>query len=436
MGAPPRFETDVRGWNQFLPVRAPTSPLSGNRRVDVAIIGAGITGLSAAHRLAEIRPDAEIVVLDARAVGQGASGRNSGYAVATSHFPGPLAERAVANCQRVNRINVAGLARIKALVERHGIACDLLETGIHHAAADTKSETELAHFRAYLDRLAIPATPLDADDLADRLGTRHYRGGVHVHGGALVQPAALVRGLADALPETVTLHENTPATALLGGATPCLETPGGTVTADRVIVAANFEATRLGLLRGAITASTLSGSFTRPLTDEECATLGTRPQWGVLSLHSGGATVRLTADRRICLRNTAEFTHGHLLDDRQLADRVTIHRQSFEQRFPQLAHVPFDHSWSGVEGISRNGTNFFGEKATNIWLAGGFNGSGVSRGAAFGMAIADASSGRDSQTVSDCLASPKAQWIPPRPFLNLGAAWTVNQRFKGVGRDR
>ncbi len=105
-------------------------------------------------------------------------------------------------------------------------------------------------------------------------------------------------------------------------------------------------------------------------------------------------------------------------------------------RFPDLAAVPFEYAWSGVEGISRNGTNIFGQLRDNVYFAGGYNGSGVSRGTAFGTALADYASGGQSPLIDDCLASAPAAWIPPRPFLDLAAALAVRARFKGVGRDR
>ncbi len=146
--------------------------------------------------------------------------------------------------------------------------------------------------------------------------------------------------------------------------------------------------------------------------------------------------MRLTADRRLCLRNAAEYNGAALLSDRQLARRQSIHRAGFEKRFPKLAHVPFEYAWSGVEGISRNGTNFFGRQGDNIYLAGGYNGSGVTRGTAFGMALADYASGGHSPLIDDCLASAPGAWIPPRPFLDIGALLTVRSRFRGVGLDR
>ncbi len=405
------------------------------------VIGAGVTGLASARRLAELHPDREIMLLEARLVGQGTSGRNSGFAVAVSRFDGGLEADEMADYRRVNRINQAGLALLRERVATSGIAtsgidCQWQEDGFHHTAADRLAISQCGDFLRYLEALEIAHTPLDAEALAARLGTALYQTGVHVHQGALLQPAALVRGLADNLPANVRLHERSPVLGIEKGAPLTLKLPNGEVRTDKLVLATNYEAAKLGYLSRYLIGSTLSGSFTRVLGDDEIASLGSLREWGILSLHGGGATLRLTADRRLCLRNGAEYNGAALLSDRQLAQRQSIHRAGFEKRFPKLAHVPFEYTWSGVEGISRNGTNFFGRQGDNIYLAGGFNGSGLTRGTAFGMALADYASGGHSPLIDDCLASAPGAWIPPRPFLDIGAFLTVRSRFRGVGLDR
>jgi glycine/D-amino acid oxidase-like deaminating enzyme len=410
-----KFPTDNHGWAELLPERRASAPLSGSRRVPWVVIGAGLTGLACARRLAQLHPADEILLLDARRVGQAASGRNSGFVVATSHFPGAIVAAQIDNYRRINRINQAGLELLSQQVAQHEIDCQWQREGFIHTA-----EHEV----------------LDQAALQQRLGTSHYHGGVHIADGALVQPAALVHGLADTLPANVSLHENSPVYKITDGKPLSLQLASADLRADRVILATNFESVSLSFLRSRIVGSTLAGSFTRVLTQDELASLGSLTEWGAISLHSGGATLRLTRDHRISIRNTAEYHGSVLLTDEQLARRQVIHREAFERRFPQLAQVPFEYSWSGVEGISRNGTNFFGQQRKNIYLAGGYNGSGVSRGSAFGTAIADYASGAASQTVSDCLASAPARWMPPRPLLDLAAFFIVRSRFKGVGLDR
>jgi glycine/D-amino acid oxidase-like deaminating enzyme len=431
-----QYTTDRHGWTELLPAREHTPPLRGEHRVAWAVIGAGLTGLACARRLAELHPQQEIILLDARCVGQGASGRNSGFVVATSQFNGGFDPNRLEDYRRVNRINLAGLDLLDEQVATNAIDCQWRREGFIHTAVDSVALREYDYFRRYLEALGADHELLDEDRLQRLLGSRLYRAGLRIADGALVQPAALVRGLADCLPANVRLHEHSPVLEIVGGERPQLRLAEAGVSCDRVIVATNYEAPALGLLRRYIVGSTLAGSFTRVLSEPERESLGSLREWGAISLHSGGATVRLTGDGRIKIRNSAEYRGSRLLSDAELAARQAIHRAGFEKRFPQLAQVPFEYAWSGVEGITRNGTNFFGRQRAGVYLAGGYNGSGVSRGTAFGNAIADYASGQTSRLVSDCLASPPGAWMPPRPLLDIGAFFKVRSRFRGVGLDR
>ena len=430
------FPTDNHGWAELLPARRPAPSLTENRRAPWVVVGAGLTGLACARRLAELHSQQEILLLEAREVGQGASGRNSGFVVATSQFPGRFDGRQIDEYRRVNRINAAGLDLLSSQVAELSIDCQWRREGFIHSAADRVALTEHRYFGEYLRALEVGHQELDGDEMRELLGTGLYRAGIRIADGALVQPAALVRGLADTLPDNVRLHESSPVLEIVAGKPLILRLAGAEVRTDRLVLALNYEAGRLGFLRDRLIGSTLAGSFTRRLTAEEKSTLGSLDDWGAISLHSGGATLRLTVDGRISIRNTAEYHASTLLDDDSLARRQSIHREAFEKRFPQLSEVPFEFAWSGVEGISRNGTNFFGRQHDNLYLAGGYNGSGVSRGTAFGRAIADYASGETSPIVSDCLASKPASRIPPRPLLDIGAFFKVRSRFRGVGLDR
>ena len=430
-----RFASDCHGWAELLPAREPAPVLQNDRRVPWVVVGAGLTGLACARRLAEIHPGDEILLLEARRVAEGASGRNSGFVVATSQFPGAVVEAEIDDYRRVNRINRAGLELLAAQIARHGIDCQWRRDGFYHTAADHAALVEYRHFLDYLERLEVEHRALDSEQLYALLGTRQYRAGIHIADGALVQPAALVRGLAETLPANVKLYESSPLLEINRGKPLTLRVENAVIRTDSLILAVNYEATALGFLRGRIIGSTLAGSFTRRLGDDERARLGTLTDWGAISLHGGGATLRLTVDGRISIRNTAEYHGSALLDDDVLAQRQAVHRAAFERRFPQLAEVPFEFAWSGVEGVSRNGTNFFGRLEPGIFLAGGYNGSGVSRGTAFGSAIAEYACGTNSDLVGDCLACRPATWIPPRPLLDIAAHFKIRRRFHGVGLD-
>ena len=434
--SPRNFSTDLHGWAELLPERQTSPPLQDKHRYAWVVIGAGLTGLACARRLAELHPDQQILLLDARQVAQGASGRNSGFVVSSSQFSGRPSLSEIKHYSRINRINQTGLELLDKLVIENAIDCQWRREGFYHTAADQRAMREHEYFLRYLDMLQAEHEPLDTFSMQALLGTSHYQAGIHIADGALVQPAALVRGLADSLPGNVNLHEQSPVLEIEPGKPVTLHLADAQVKADRLILATNYEAPKLGFLGSYIVGSTLAGSFTRKLNQSELSSLGSLDEWGAISLHSGGATLRLTRDHRISIRNTAEYHGSRLLSDAELSRRQAIHRTAFDKRFPQLAQVEFEYAWSGVEGISRNGTNFFGRQRDHIYLAGGYNGSGVSRGTAFGTAIAEYASGETSPTVSDCLASVPGARMPPRPLLDVAAFFTVRSRFRGVGLDR
>ena len=430
------FDHETRGWVDLIPSRKPQAKLTTNLEAKWLVIGAGFTGLSCARRLAELNSNDQIVLLDAREIGQNASGRNSGFAVAYSHFSGAYKESQLSQYQRVDRINQVGLNSLRSLVAENNIACDFKDTGIYHTAADNNSSKKCDDFIDYLEKREINHTPLSQEQLQKHLGTKWYQKGVKVENGALVQPAKLVFGLADTLPSNVTLYENTPVLKMTVDKTNKLVVPNATIAAEKVIMACNYESLAHGQSKQRAVGVTLSGSITRVLTKDELRGLGNQSSWGVLSLHSGGATVRLSSDGRISIRNTAEYNNQSLLTNQQLLKRQEIHRKAFNNRFPQLSHVSFEHCYSGVEGVSVNKTNIFNKLSKSLYFAGCYNGSGITKGTAFGMGIAEYVCQHESALVSDCLATAKANWLPPRPLLDVGAWFVTKQRFKGVGKDR
>jgi len=400
------------------------------------VIGAGFTGLSCARRLSELNPGEKIVLLEAREVGQSASGRNSGYAVAHSHFSGGYQKNQLEQYERIDRINQTGLDSLKSIIDKNQIDCDFKYSGIYHMAADKNSSLECDYFVDYLQKREIEHTELSKDQIKTELGTSWYRKGVKVKNGALVQPAKLVFGLADNLPNNVELYENSPVIELVLGKINTVRTPNASVKALNVVMACNYEPIDNGSQKQRVVGVTLSGSITRVLTEDEAKLLGSESSWGVLSLHSGGATVRLTEDKRISIRNTAEYNNQSLLNNVQLIERQEVHRQAFDNRFPELSHVSFEHLYSGVEGVTGNKTNIFKRLSNNLYFAGCYNGSGITKGTAFGLAMADYACGNEEGLVDDCLSLEKPQWLPPKPILDLGAWYVTKQRFKAVGKDR
>jgi glycine/D-amino acid oxidase-like deaminating enzyme len=243
------------------------------------VVGAGFTGLACARRLSELFPSQHILVLDARELAQNASGRNSGFAVAVSDYSNSFDPTSIAEYQRINRINDAGISNLRALVATHSIDCQWREDGFYRTAADQQALRGIDEFAEYLRALDIAHTALSATELSAHLGTNHYQAGIKIDSGALLQPAALIYGLADSLPEGVSLHENTPVLHIGSGKKIMLDLPDGQIETDNLVLATNYELPKLGVSKARLVGSTLATSCTRILTDEEIAQLGSETSW-------------------------------------------------------------------------------------------------------------------------------------------------------------
>ncbi|MBM3573059.1 MAG: FAD-binding oxidoreductase, partial [Alphaproteobacteria bacterium] len=186
-------------WARLAPAGPRTEPLRGEERADIAVIGAGYTGLSAALHLAEA--GVSVRVLEANQIGSGASGRNNGQVIPTLTRHDPRAIRAFLGepwAERFVKLLVGSADLVFGLIRRHGIDCDAVQTGWIQPA-HSPGRAELARRRAeQWHDAGAPAAFLDRDELAAMVGARGYHGGWINRSGGHVNPLALARGLAGA----------------------------------------------------------------------------------------------------------------------------------------------------------------------------------------------------------------------------------------------
>ncbi len=206
-------EDRTNGWLPGLPPRQPRPPLTGDMRADWVVLGAGFAGLAASRRLAENRPNDRIVLLDAQAVADGASGRNSGFAIDLPHNVGSSLDELEGSHRHI-LLSRAAIGHLEQLVTRHRIDCQWRRPGKYHAAVSAGASAGILQpFARELDALGEPYRWVERDALTRELGTPYYHSAVRTPGGVLMNPAALVRGLADSLPGNVVLCEHSPVIA-------------------------------------------------------------------------------------------------------------------------------------------------------------------------------------------------------------------------------
>jgi glycine/D-amino acid oxidase-like deaminating enzyme len=410
------------GWYDTLPEPGPAHRIRGRERADWVVLGAGITGLSAARRLAEHLPEARILLVEAQRVGSGASGRNSGFLTDLGHHE----KRLGLEVQR-RRIHLArvGIAGVREVVRAQEIQCDWSEGGRLHGAAGDAGMRALERFLGQLEALGEPYEELDARKLESTTGTTYYRAGVRLPGSVLVQPAALVRGLARALPPNVVLFEESPVGTLQARDTVRLQCREGFIEAPKLLLTTNAFTPALGFLRQRMIPLHIFASLTRVLTEKERASLGGDREWGMVPEVALGTTVRRTPDQRILIRNSACYASGERFPAEGTEKARVAHRDSLRIRFPDLAHVDLEYTWGGVVAISLNGSSFFGRLAPNVFGAAIFNGVGMAMGAALGKLLADEAVGAESDLLRDARSLPRPGWLPPSALLGLAVRPTL-----------
>ncbi len=423
-------DDDSNGWSRILPPRTPRPALEGERRADWLVVGAGFAGLAAARRLAENRLDDEILLLEAQEAGEGASGRNSGFALEVPRNVGGTLKDLEAS-RRYMAMSRAAIDYLEAGVLAGGFECDWGHRGEYHAAVSPRGvKRVLEPLVRELEALGEPYRWLDRDALAAEIGTAYHQAAVYTPGCALMNPAALARGLADSLPANVTLCERTPVVEADYANGVRLTTSGGRAFAPEMILAANGFASQFGFFRGRLLIFAAHASLSRRLTPQERQLLGGIDDWGVTPANAyAGVTLRFTRDHRILIRQ--RVSHGPSFrrgaEDRRAARRH--HEEAFRRRFPMLPEVALEHTWTGFVCLSSNHAPGFGRVGPHVTAAVCQNAIGVTRGTISGLLAADLASGRENPMIADLEALGAPARLPPRPLLDLGVglrnAWEI-----------
>lgn len=393
-----------------------------------AVIGAGYTGLAAARRLAEHFPHDEVILIEAQEVGYGTAGRNAGFAIDLPHDIG--AEDYIGDIEIAKttlKLNLLGQSLLQTQVKTHGIDCHMRSSGKYQGAVENRGIAVLEAYQRGLDKLGQDYQVISEQDLPNHIGTSFYKKALFTLGTILLQPSALVKGLADSLPSNVTLYENTAITEVEYGDKVVLKHENGLIIVDKLILANNAFGQRFGFsqIQRTMLPVFLYASMTRPLSETEQVQLGGKDFWGVIPSDPFGSTVRRTHDNRILMRNSFSFNPNGQPKPHCLKRFLQRHEQSFKNRFPMLPAVDFEYTWSGSLALSQNHKGFFGQLAPNVFGALCCNGLGITRGTVTGTLLADWFAGERSELIDFLLATSGPNKVPPEPFLSIGVNATL-----------
>lgn len=410
------LRTDMRhapGWYALLHPPPPAKRLKGFQVADWVVVGAGVTGLAAARRLAELSPKSRIFLLDSYRIGYGASGRNAGFIIDTPHLTEQFDHDAN---RRVSRLVIAGLAELNGHVERYQIDCEWSAKGHLTSVVQPKREDKLRATVRTLKAIDEPYEWLDKEALAEVVGTDYYHAAVLTPRSVLVNPAAMCRGLGENMPENVEIFEETPVLKVKSGSPINIECAEGSVRAANVLLTTNAFINRLDYLKGRVFPLAGCASLSRPLNGDERGAMGGRSDWGI----TGVATIRRTLSNRILVRHGTYYTSDFRLSEKQRRNLVQSHTISLRRRFPMLDKLTFEHTWAGIYCMTWDWASHFGRLEPGVFAALGYCGVGLPRGTASGKLLADYAMGGESDLINDVLALSGPKRLPPQPVLGLG----------------
>ena len=409
------------GWINDLEKRTNIKTLNEDKSCDWLIIGAGYTGLSAARKLSELHPNNKIIIVDAQLAGEGASSRNSGYLVDTTLNDGFTSNKELSNYKKKTEIYQSGISSVKKFIKKYQVDCDWNETGKYFATTNKRDKEKLINFANTLTKLGFENNLFNKEELNRKLGTSFYNLALYTKGGILLHPGKLVRAMIDTLPKNVELCEKSQLIEWKkkSDAVYCKFKTNKVVT-KKIIFCTNGFLRSLGIKSNYNFPLTLTASMTRPLTYSEFQSIGEPYEWGILPVRPMGATVRLTKNKRILIRNTAEVHNPFKMSEPKLKERSLNQKIGIIKRFPTLPEDIIEFSWSGIVSRTRNSSQIFEKIDTNIFVAGCYNGSGIGVGTLFGEQIAIKASNETSREIDIIESKKKLTWLHPQPFLNIG----------------
>ena len=403
-------------WAATAPPPPLTTPLQETARADVAVIGAGVTGLSTAIHLAE--RGVTCVVLEAETAGFGGSGRNSGHIIPALGAGDPDALAAHLGAERGERM-VAFLRDsadlVFDLIRRYEIDCEAVQNGWVMPAHRSSRMKDIERRYDEWTRRQARATLLDAAETEALLGTQSYYGALMLPSGGHVNPLALAHGLAwAAVKRGVRLHTGSPALSLDHGADGMwrVRCPSGQVTADKIVVATNAYTGALvpKLARTLVRIINYQVS-THPLPKAERASV----------LPSNVSS----SDTRRDLRPFRKDHAGRLVTGATLALPIAMDRRirpwierRIAQVFPQIADPRLEFVWNGRIAMTPNRLPRVHEIGPGAITSIAYNGRGMAIGTAMGAALAAWATGKPA----DQLPLPKLE-VEPLPLASALGRW-------------
>ena len=424
----PDIDANQSFWASQTPDYQAGKPLRGTITCDLAIIGEGFTGTSTAYHFSRRYPEKKVVLLEAKTLANGASGRNGGMMLnwvtgVTDHSPEMT--------ERIYKTTSAGIQMIREIIQRHKLNVSHRVDGTLTFYTDRK-RAEAAHKETEEhNAIGIPSRFIDSATLAKQLNAKGVYGAVLDPGSGQINGAQLVRGLRPVLVgQGVEIYENTPVLKIREGSTITLTTPEGEVQAKAIVLGTNGYTTRLGYFRDALFPLHSHVFATAPLTAEQRAEVGWNAYAGYSDDLDRISYSTITNEGNIIFGGGSNQSYAYLFNNRtaypgtpeSAGASFRKMESTMHEYLPASKRLPITHRWTGTLGITLKRNNLMGVRGDNrnVFYAIGYCGHGVTLANISGQVLTDMYSGDDERWRKLPFYHATYGQIPPEPFRWFG----------------
>ncbi|WP_072371678.1 FAD-dependent oxidoreductase [Hyphomicrobium sp. NDB2Meth4] len=424
-------ETHLRAdnyWDRSKVTRAPGRKIDCDVSVDVAIVGAGYTGLSTAYHLKAADPSLNVAVLESETVGYGASGRNAGFVMTL--FGASLGlMKTLHGAEKVRAAHAhmeRSIAALETMLEEHALDCDYQRSGFLKVATTPRYAARIRDEIATLEALGIHGHQwIGPEELSARVHSPTYLGAMVEPGCGLINPRKWVDGLAGVAQSAgAKIYENSPVKNVRReGGRFRLESNGATVTAEKVVFASNGYTHLIPGMRLKQLPAFVFIVVTEPLSEAQRASIGWAGREGVEDGRNFMHFYRLTPDNRLLMGGGPGFVPlgGRMNHDTHPA--AWRHLEEFiATTFPGLAGIKIAHRWGGAFSVTADstpqiGTLHGGAAAYSV----GCTGHGVALAHMNGRILRDLILDKKTDLTDLWFVNRRSLPLPPEPIGSLGA---------------
>ncbi|MEM7118219.1 MAG: FAD-dependent oxidoreductase [Chloroflexota bacterium] len=415
-------------WASYMPDYVPNPPLNGETTADLAIIGGGYTGVSTAYHFSRRFPEKRVVLLEAKALANGASGRNGGMMLNWVYGTGKVTPEIR---KRIYDATAETIDDIEGMIEEHDLDVSYRRDGSFEVFTDPQRAEETAVYVQHLNKLGIPVQFMDETAVRQHINLSGVYGGYFDPAEGQLNGVQFIRELRPVLEaQGVEIYENTAVLKVEESSTITLTTPNGSVKAKAIVLATNAYTGKLGYFRKAYFPLHSHVFATAPQSSERLEQFGWKKTAGFSDDLNRISYATRTREGHIVFGGGSNISYGYLFNNRTIfpgsPDSAKLAfadmAKTMDTYLPGSSQLPIAHRWTGTLAVTlrRNCSMGVRGEHRNVYFAFGYSGHGVTAANMAGRVLTDLYSGAEEKWRGLPFIQADFSPIPLEPFRSIG----------------